>query len=116
MLFILSIVLVTLLFFLKNTKILFIIFFGVFGLISFILSIPKESKESWMYDAIALFIVILTYLTLSIGSKIIMRVILLSNPNGFKYENIMRKAYLAFSLIAAVFAAYMFFIKGVIYD
>ncbi len=117
MMFMLSITLVILLFFLnEKPKVLFIITLGIVGAINFILDIPKESKESWMYDITALLSIIFIYTFFLLGVNITMKVLLFFNPNGLKYENIIRKIYLAFCMFFAFFAAYVFFIKGVIYD
>ena len=116
MLFIISIFLCVLLFFInRKNKLLIFLFLCLIGSINFILNIPKESKETWMYDLTALLIVLFIYIFLLISVNILMKVLLFFNQNKLKYEVIIRKAALSFCLVSALFASYMFFIKGVIY-
>ncbi|MGC7561308.1 hypothetical protein [Pasteurella sp. PK-2025] len=117
MLVVLSAILIILLFHLRsNPKILLVMFLCIILLINFILNIPRELKEGWMYDFVALLSILFVYIFLLIGVNLTMKVLTKFNPNGLRYKNMIRQVYFSFCVFVAFFAVYMFFIKGVIYD
>lgn len=113
MLFFLSILLISLLYLLnKKWHVLCFIFLSIIVFINIVLYLPKEAKDPWVYDFVAVLIVILVYVFSLIGTNLIMKVAF----NRLSYREVIRKICLGFGFSSSVFFSYLFFIKGVIYD
>ncbi len=112
-LFFLCILLICLLYLLnKKGYILCFIFLSITIFINIVLYLPKETKAPWIYDFVAILVVILVYVFSLIGTNLIMKVAF----NRLSYRETIRKIYHGVGFFSAVFFAYLFFIKGVIYD
>lgn len=96
----------------KNNKLLVFILIFLVATINFILDIPKESKEYWMYDFIAISVIMMVYVFMLIGTNFIMKVAF----NKLSSKEKIKKVYLAFNVFSGIFISYLFFVKGVIYD
>lgn len=116
MLFILSCVLIVVLFFIlnKRTKMLF------FTLICLTIGgnvILKNSTitaiNNWDYTMKGVFSIAYVFIALLVGANFISNIINIFSP---KYSNTFRNIFIINSFVSAFFVAYLFFIKGVIYD
>ncbi len=117
MIFIFNLICIALLFFLnKRIKMLIFILLILLLVVWGGGLIPKEFKKNWMFEIATFCIPLLAYTILLISIYWGKRFILLFNPQGIKYENIIRNVYLYAFTGFAIFTSYMFFIKGVIYD
>lgn len=117
MIFVFNSICIALLFILKNkTKILCFILFSLLLAIWGIIYMPKELKEPWFLEVSAFLALLAAYIIILLGIIWGRAVVLFFNPQGFKYENIIRNVYTYIFTGFILFVSYLFFIKGVIYD
>lgn len=115
MLFILSCVLVVILFIAlnKRTKILILILLCLTVGLNTIFKNSTVTINNLGYEMMGVGVIAYVFIALLAGADFISNVIKKFNS---KYANVFRTIFIVNSFASALFVAYLFFIKGVIYD
>lgn len=115
MLFILSCVLIVILFIAlnKRTKILILILLCLTVGLNAIFKNSAVTTNNLGDEMMGMGVIAYVFMALIAGADFISNIIKKINS---KYANVFRKIFIANSFASALFVAYLFFIKGVIYD